>query len=115
VAAHIVKLGRLVGARLADQLGLLPGMTLTLMSARGNVTPFGVTPAGLNRAATDPIVVAQDRSVAFDPARIADVATYADPQRPPDGIAHVFVNGEAVVRYGAHTGARSGRVVRKRS
>jgi lipoprotein-releasing system permease protein len=34
----------LMGQRLADQLGLLPGMTITLMSARGNVTPFGVTP-----------------------------------------------------------------------
>jgi lipoprotein-releasing system permease protein len=34
----------LMGTRLADQLGLLPGMTITLLSARGNVTPFGVTP-----------------------------------------------------------------------
>mgnify|MGYP002784463389 CR=1 FL=1 len=34
----------LIGQRLADQMGLLPGMTITLMSARGNVTPFGVTP-----------------------------------------------------------------------
>jgi lipoprotein-releasing system permease protein len=34
----------LMGERLANQLGLLPGMTITLMSARGNVTPFGVTP-----------------------------------------------------------------------
>lgn len=34
----------LMGQRLADQLGLLPGMTITLLSAKGNVTPFGVTP-----------------------------------------------------------------------
>jgi lipoprotein-releasing system permease protein len=34
----------LIGARLADQMGLLPGMTITLLSPRGNVTPFGVTP-----------------------------------------------------------------------
>ena len=34
----------LIGQRLADQMGLQPGMAMTLLSARGNVTPFGVTP-----------------------------------------------------------------------
>jgi lipoprotein-releasing system permease protein len=34
----------IVGQRLADRMGLLPGMTITLLTARGNVTPFGVTP-----------------------------------------------------------------------
>ncbi|MDJ0867177.1 MAG: D-aminoacylase [Myxococcota bacterium] len=51
--------------------------------------------------------------VLFDPARIDDVATYADPHRPPTGIAHVFVNGRAVVRDGEHTGARPGLALRR--
>jgi len=34
----------IVGARLADRLRLVPGMKLTLIAPRGNVTPFGTTP-----------------------------------------------------------------------
>jgi N-acyl-D-aspartate/D-glutamate deacylase len=49
--------------------------------------------------------------VLFDPATIIDVGTYEDPQRPPTGIAHVFVNGVGVVRDGSHTGARPGRPI----
>ena len=51
--------------------------------------------------------------VVFDPARIADIATYEDPHQPPAGIAHVFVNGAQVVRDGTHTGARPGRTLRR--
>jgi N-acyl-D-amino-acid deacylase len=51
--------------------------------------------------------------VVFDPARIADVATYEDPHRSPAGIAHVFVNGTRVVVDGAHSGARPGRTLRR--
>jgi N-acyl-D-amino-acid deacylase len=49
--------------------------------------------------------------VAFDPATIADHATYTDPHRYATGVAHVLVNGSAVLRDGDHTGARPGRVV----
>jgi N-acyl-D-amino-acid deacylase len=48
----------------------------------------------------------------FDPARIADHATYEDPHRYATGMVHVLVNGEQVVRDGEHTGALPGRVVR---
>ncbi len=34
----------IVGARLADKLGLQPGMTITLIAPKGNITPFGTTP-----------------------------------------------------------------------
>ena len=34
----------IVGARLANKLGIIPGGTITLIAPRGNVTPFGVTP-----------------------------------------------------------------------
>jgi len=51
--------------------------------------------------------------VVFDPARVHDRATYADPRRSPDGIAHVLVNGVRAVRDGKHTGARAGTVLSK--
>jgi lipoprotein-releasing system permease protein len=34
----------IVGARLAEKLRLVPGMKITLIAPRGNVTPFGTTP-----------------------------------------------------------------------
>jgi lipoprotein-releasing system permease protein len=34
----------IIGARLANKLGIVPGGTITLIAPRGNVTPFGVTP-----------------------------------------------------------------------
>ncbi len=51
--------------------------------------------------------------VVFDPARIADVATYAEPRRAPEGIRAVYVNGVAVGRDGRHTGARPGRALHR--
>ncbi len=50
--------------------------------------------------------------VVFDPARIADNATFAQPHQLAVGVAHVFVNGTHTVRDGVHTGALAGRVVR---
>ena len=49
--------------------------------------------------------------VAFDPARIQDHATYTGPHRYATGVAHVLVNGAPVLRDGAHTEARPGRVI----
>ncbi len=49
----------------------------------------------------------------FDPATIIDHATFADPHQFASGVQHVFVAGEAVLRDGAVTGARPGRVLRK--
>jgi N-acyl-D-amino-acid deacylase len=50
--------------------------------------------------------------VVFDPATIADRATFAQPMRYAVGVDHVWVNGVQVLRDGAHTGAKPGRVVR---
>ncbi len=52
--------------------------------------------------------------VLFDPATVADEATWADPFRAPTGIARVLVNGETVVAAGEPTGALPGRVLRGR-
>ena len=50
--------------------------------------------------------------VLFDPERIVDTATYEKPYAYPHGIEGVWVNGRAVVRNGATTGALPGRVLR---
>ncbi|MCX6348555.1 MAG: amidohydrolase family protein, partial [Candidatus Aureabacteria bacterium] len=47
--------------------------------------------------------------VVFDPAKIADRATFADPHRYPAGIEFVIVGGEIVVEKGRHTGRLPGR------
>jgi N-acyl-D-amino-acid deacylase len=48
----------------------------------------------------------------FDPARIADRATYDDPHQYAVGVSTVLVNGEVVLDGGDHTGALPGRVLR---
>jgi N-acyl-D-amino-acid deacylase len=50
--------------------------------------------------------------VVFDPATIADHATYEAPHQLASGMEHVLVNGVPVIQGGEHTGARPGRVVR---
>jgi N-acyl-D-amino-acid deacylase len=50
--------------------------------------------------------------VVFDPATIADHATFDAPHQLSSGVRHVLVNGTAVVRDGAHTGALPGRALR---
>ncbi len=50
--------------------------------------------------------------VIFDPATIADHATFDKPHQFATGVRDVFVNGVQVLRSGEHTGAKSGQVVR---
>jgi N-acyl-D-amino-acid deacylase len=49
--------------------------------------------------------------VVFDPATIADKATYENPHQYAVGVKHVFVNGVQVLKDGEHTGAKPGRAV----
>src|SRR5438874_1701819 len=51
--------------------------------------------------------------VVFDPAQIADHATFDKPQQFATGVVHVFVNGVQVLRNGEHTGAKPGRVIKR--
>jgi N-acyl-D-aspartate/D-glutamate deacylase len=51
--------------------------------------------------------------VVFDPERVIDRATFADPSRYPDGIDVVVVNGKIVLDEGTLTPERPGRVLRR--
>jgi len=51
----------------------------------------------------------------LDPATIVDCATFEEPHRYPAGLVATIVNGVTVVRYGRHTGALPGRVLRRRA
>ena len=49
--------------------------------------------------------------VVFDPATIADRATFEKPHQYAVGMKHVFVNGVHVIKDGEHTGAKPGRAL----
>lgn len=53
--------------------------------------------------------------VVFDPATIADTATFFEPHRHASGIDHVLVNGRFTVENGKMTGARPGLLLKKGS
>ena len=48
----------------------------------------------------------------FDPASVADKATFEQPHQPSLGFAYVFVNGQKVLDHGKLTAARPGRGLR---
>lgn len=50
--------------------------------------------------------------VVFDPDKIQDLATFAEPHRYSIGMVHLFVNGRQVIRAGTLTGVLPGRVLK---
>jgi N-acyl-D-amino-acid deacylase len=52
--------------------------------------------------------------VVFDPQTIQDHATFEKPMQYATGVSEVWVNGVEVIRDGEHTGAKPGRVVRRK-
>ena len=99
---------RLLGALVRD-LGLL-----TLPAAIHKTTGASAAALGLDDRGVLREGCWADVAV-FDPARIADLATYDDPHRYAVGVSTVVVNGEVVVDGGDHTGALPGRLLRRRS
>ncbi|MBO88334.1 MAG: D-aminoacylase [Rickettsiales bacterium] len=53
--------------------------------------------------------------VIFDPNTVIDKADFENPIEPATGIDAVFVNGQAVYREGASTGARPGNALKRQS
>lgn len=51
--------------------------------------------------------------VVFDPARVADAATFEKPHAYPTGVPYVLVNGVMVVKNGQQTDALPGQVIAK--
>src|SRR5206468_676134 len=51
--------------------------------------------------------------VVFDPRTLRDAASYAEPERYPEGIRHVVVAGAVAFENGEPTGARAGEVLRR--
>jgi N-acyl-D-aspartate/D-glutamate deacylase len=69
---------------------------------------LGLTDRGVLRAGAPADVVV------FDPARLADRATFTAPHQFAAGIDLVLVNGAVTVEAGEHTGTRAGQVLRHR-
>jgi N-acyl-D-amino-acid deacylase len=83
---------------------------LPLEDAIRRLTSLPATTLGLqDRGALRPGAYAD--VVVFDPARIADRATFEKPHQYAVGVVHVFVNGTAVLKDGDHTGALPGRAL----
>jgi N-acyl-D-amino-acid deacylase len=51
--------------------------------------------------------------VVFDPAKVADTATYEEPRQYPLGISHVLVNGQVVVEDGRPLSPSAGRLLQR--
>lgn len=86
---------------------------LTLQEAVRRLSAFPAENLGLaDRGALKPGFHA-DLAI-FDPATIADKATFQQPQQYAVGMRHVIVNGVPVLKDGEHTGATPGRALRGR-
>jgi N-acyl-D-amino-acid deacylase len=84
---------------------------VTLQEAVRRLTSFPAANLGIrDRGLVKPGMMA-DLAI-FDPATIADKATFDKPQQFAVGMHHVFVNGQPVLLDGAMTEARPGRAVR---
>ena len=93
--------------RYARERGLL-----TLEDAVRKMTSLNAAKAGIqDRGILRPGLFAD--IVLFDPDEVIDKATYTDPFHYNEGIEHVIVNGQFVLRDGRHTGARPGRALRR--
>jgi N-acyl-D-aspartate/D-glutamate deacylase len=63
-----------------------------------------------NRGRIAPRLVAD--LVLFDPAKIADTATFASPLSYSVGVEYVLVNGQLAIDKGQPTGTLAGKVIR---
>ncbi|QXQ07239.1 D-aminoacylase [Sphingosinicellaceae bacterium] len=85
--------------------------TTTLQDAIRRLTSFPVGNLGIKDRGRLAAGAFAD-VVIFDPATIADHATYDKPMQFATGVAQVFVNGVQVLKDGAPTGAAAGRFVK---
>jgi len=86
--------------------------TVSLESAIRSMTTLPAAVFGLKDRGTIREGAFADIAV-FDPDKVRDRATYADPHQLAEGMSYVLVNGVVVVRDGTFTNATPGRVLRK--
>lgn len=96
---------RVLGTYVRER-GVLPLETAVAKLSAVPAARLGLRDRGLVREAW------QADLVVFDPATVADRATYERPAVHPAGIPHVVVNGALAVRDGVETGSRAGRLLR---
>ena len=95
---------RVLGVYVREQKVIgLPDAIRKMTSLPAQIT--GLSDRGLLRPG-----MAADITI-FDPATVADRATFEEPSQYPVGIPYVIVNGVVVVDQGKHTGALPGRVL----
>jgi N-acyl-D-amino-acid deacylase len=98
---------RLLGRYVRDE------KLLSLQEAIRKVSGLPATNLGLDRRGFLKTAMFADL-VVFDPATIADHATFEKPHQYATGVRHVFVNGVQVLKDGEHTGALPGRALKGR-
>ena len=98
---------RLLGQLSRDE-GLMPLEEVIRKSTSAVAARLGIQDRGLLREGMKADIVI------FDPATVADRATYVNPHVIAAGIREVIVNGVSVVRDGTVTGAKPGRALRHR-
>ena len=97
---------RLLGQLSRDE-GLMPLEEVIRKSTSAVAERLGIQDRGLLREGMKADIVV------FDPATVADRATYVSPHVIAAGVNEVIVNGEAVVAAGKVTGAKPGEIVRR--
>jgi N-acyl-D-aspartate/D-glutamate deacylase len=95
---------RILGQYVRDQ-GLLPLAHAIHKMTGASARALGLTGRGILREG-----YAADVTV-FDPATIAERATYGDPHQFAEGVSQVVVNGAIVLDGDEHTGATPGRAL----
>jgi N-acyl-D-aspartate/D-glutamate deacylase len=96
---------RILGRYVRD-LGVLPLETAVRKMTGASAAALGLADRGLLREGWRADVTV------FDPAEIAETATYQDPHHFAVGVRTVLVNGVPVVEGEDHTGATPGRILR---
>lgn len=95
---------RLLGKYVRDE------KVISLQEAIRKLSGLPATNLGLDRRGFLKVGMFAD-VVIFDPASVADKATFENPHQYAVGVKHVFVNGTQVLKDGEHTGAKSGRAL----
>ena len=99
---------QLLGQLSRDE-GLMPVEEVIRKSTSAVASRLGIQDRGLIREGMFADLVI------FDPMTVLDRASYSAPHVVAGGIPYVIVNGIEVVSGGKHTGAKPGRVVRRRT